>query len=421
MNEALLQFAWATLRFDLKDFKTFNGKVVEIIFAGRLNLDAGADFLDAKVCIEGVEWFGAVEIHKNSADWYAHKHHQDKVYNNVILSVVENSDGREIKRSDGTIVPEISIGKRLAKDLVEKYNHLIKNKHQLACSGLARQVHPFKMKQWITVCGCNRLEKKAGQLLENQLEDDFSWEQIAWENTAAAVGGKLNQDAFIELAKNISANIIGKYTDNQTTVEALLFGGAGFLAHKNNDYIADLQNDWHFLKEKHPLLEIENHRFKSFRLRPISFPAVRLAQLAAMWHYFQSFTKLILEPQSLLNNYKQIQPSPFWENHYHFDKESTKKKKNLGIEIIHNLLINSLIPLSIIYYRRIGNEIKAQESIELLQTLSPEKNSITKIFENEGFRIQNALESQGLIHLWKNFCQPRNCLKCAIGLDLLKK
>jgi hypothetical protein len=58
-------------------------------------------------------------------------------------------------------------------------------------------------------------------------------------------------------------------------------------------------------------------------------------------------------------------------------------------------------------------------SLELFQSVRPEKNSITNIWKNLGFSAENAAESQALIHLKKNFCDTKRCFNCAIGANIL--
>ena len=46
-------------------------------------------------------WFGDVEIHLKSSEWYAHRHHEDEYYDAVILHVVYEEDVEVKSRSGG--------------------------------------------------------------------------------------------------------------------------------------------------------------------------------------------------------------------------------------------------------------------------------------------------------------------------------
>ena len=105
--EDFLHYVWRTLNFRLNHLEITNGKSIQIIHPGTWNHDQGPDFLDAHLLIEGIEWHGHVEIHVYSEDWYHHKHHLDKLYNNTILHVVWQSGKQGPIREDKSPIPEL--------------------------------------------------------------------------------------------------------------------------------------------------------------------------------------------------------------------------------------------------------------------------------------------------------------------------
>ena len=106
--EKLLHYIWKYKLFPLRPLQTTDGQTVEVIDPGTLNRDAGPDFLNAKVKLDGTVWAGSVEIHQHAADWYAHGHHEDAHYNNVILHVTEKAD-RPATTQDGKTLPQLEI------------------------------------------------------------------------------------------------------------------------------------------------------------------------------------------------------------------------------------------------------------------------------------------------------------------------
>ena len=103
MKEEFLHYLWKYKLYKNSELRCTNGEIVEILNPGSHNHDSGPDFFNAKVKIENTVWAGNVEIHINSSDWFAHHHHTDKAYDNVILQVVHNHD-KNIKRTDGQII-----------------------------------------------------------------------------------------------------------------------------------------------------------------------------------------------------------------------------------------------------------------------------------------------------------------------------
>lgn len=78
--EQLLHYCWKHKLFQPYDLTTTEGKEVEIIDTGLHNTNAGPDFFNAKVKIDGTMWVGNIEIHDKSTDWYLHNHDKDPRY-----------------------------------------------------------------------------------------------------------------------------------------------------------------------------------------------------------------------------------------------------------------------------------------------------------------------------------------------------
>ena len=97
-----------------------NGDNCRLLFAGRAGGTHGPDVRDAVLCFTSGSFaatcaasqdsVGDVEIHIRTSDWFAHQHHTDARYNNVILHVVAICDDtRPTLRQDGTAIPTCSL------------------------------------------------------------------------------------------------------------------------------------------------------------------------------------------------------------------------------------------------------------------------------------------------------------------------
>ena len=81
-----------------------------------------------------------------------------------------------------------------------------------------------------------------------------NWEAVLFQLLAKSFGSKVNGDAFFQLARNIDFSIIRKVSNNQTKLEALLFGQANLLEETIEDsYYLQLKKEYVFLKQKFQL------------------------------------------------------------------------------------------------------------------------------------------------------------------------
>ena len=81
--------------------------------------------------------------------------------------------------------------------------------------------------------------------------------------------------------------------------------------------------------------------------------------------------------------------------------------------------MNTVVLLCFSYGQYKNESIYVSKAIEYLESLSPENNVYTNMFKDLGFRINNALQSQGLRFLWQYYCDEKKCLNCSIGIKSL--
>ena len=421
MEEAFLHYIWQTLNFDLRELETTKGEAVYINRPGLLNHDQGPDFSQAKLRIGYIDWVGWVEIHLETKDWYRHHHECDPAYNGVILHVVGKSSGAPVRRQDGTIIPEISLEGRIPERIAKHFTSLSHSAETIPCGTMIGSVKPIYRNSWIDRLAVERIEMKANRI-SNRLEEVTSdWEQVIWEEIAASIGGRVNADPFRRLARLIPAKIIRKHSGSMEEMEALLFGAAGLLrsSTKTDSYFVQLQSSWRFLSAKFQL-KYADLNFRYLRMRPASFPTVRISQLANLVHHFPALCELLLPDhiERLLST--KVLASSYWDRHYRFFEESPETRKALGRSLKESILINTLVPLACLYFRSHGNQDKIQGIVGRLNGIRPEKNKITRLFQSLGISAKNALETQGLIQLKNHYCQQKKCLTCGIGHQILK-
>lgn len=129
---------------------------------------------------------------------------------------------------------------------------------------------------------------------------------------------------------------------------------------------------------------------------------------------------LELQDYKSLVRFFEIQPSTYWHNHYRFGKKSKRLVSGFGEASRDIIIINTVVPLLVAYGQSRDDWSLVDRAVHILQSIPTEKNRITRLWQNLGYASNTAFDSQGLIELYTNYCQRRECLNCSIGSSLLR-
>ena len=421
-TEDLLHYIWKYRLFDQNNLKTTDGYPVEIIDPGLHNSNAGADFFNAKIKINDKMWAGNVEIHINSDDWYKHKHHLDKNYNSVILHVAEHIN-KKVVNEEGTEIPQLNI--TISENFRSRAEKLLERKNKLPCKEELLQLDKISVASWLDVLAIERLERKTNDIYNHLDRFNNSWDQTFYVLLSRNFGFGLNSNEFERLALSLQYNIIQKHSNNLFQIEALLFGQAGMLQDEQpaDDYYISLKHEYNFLRHKYQLKPLDQFLFKKLRVRPGSFPQIRIAQLSALFAQSGRIFSNILETEDYrkIRLYFQSQVSEYWKSHYTFGKASKSISKYIGDSSLDNILINTVAPILFAYGKKNDQEKYCERAFSILESIKPERNSIISDFKHAGLTASNALDSQAIIQLKKEYCDKKKCLYCKVGYKILSK
>lgn len=423
MTEAFLQYVW---RYNLLkgELITTSGLPVEILRVGELNTDAGPDFIDARLMINGTLWAGNIEIHVKSSDWKLHKHTTDKKYNNIVLHVVWEHDC-EVSSENGEQLLTMEIKPYISPDVLDKYEKLTSPhiEGELRCSSEISNLPSFKITAMLERLSIERIERKSADVKRLLADARGSWETCCYWLLAKYFGGKTNGFMFELLAKSTDQRLLARWKDNPQRIEALLFGQAGMLAANFTDeYPRQLQMDYEALQRGAQLKPIDGFLWKTFRLRPSSFPTLRISQFAQLVCRSSNLFQFLLEQTNVLELEKifSLQASSYWDTHYQFDVCAKSSPKRLGKSFADLLIINAWIPLLMEYGNQHGLEKYKDQALDLLSQLSAEDNKIVRLWSGYGIMAENAVQSQALIQLYNEYCKGGRCINCQIGYQLMK-
>lgn len=418
IKEDLIQFVWQYGLFNQAHLKTLQHKELKIFKTGELNTNQGPDFLNCKIQIEDIVWAGNVEIHVNTSDFYKHKHHLDPAYKNIILHVVFEND---IAVGD---TPVLELKSLISKNIITRFVELNQNKKSIPCSEFINTVNDIVKSTWLQRLSIQRLENKCENLNNKLMLAQMDWETVCWQNIFKYSGGTVNKTAFELLAQNIDFKLLFKNSHKPFFTEAYLFGTAGMLNENYSDeYYQNLKKEFQFIKHTYQINELNNSIWKYMRMRPASFPGIRISQLANLINLYPRIFKEITDKPELnyIFNLFETSANTYWNNHYKFGETSELIEiKKMGKTIIDNLIINAIVPVLFSYGKTNNNPLLEELALNILEKLAPENNRIVREFKQVGLNCQNASDSQALIELKTNYCNYKKCLNCNIGSKIFR-
>lgn len=418
-----MQYVWKHRLWRSEDMVTNTGKKVRVVDPGLLNTDAGPDFFNAKIEIDGHMWVGNVEMHYRATDWKRHRHDSDKAYDSVILHVVAKDDA-PVRRTNGELIPQLVL--EVSPQFNADYASLVGATIEVPCATKIKQVPHLTIVEWMEGLAFERLHGKVERI--HQLLDSFngSWEDVCYVTLARNFGFGINNDAFERLARRTPLRLLGKHSDSVLQIEALLFGQAGMLDAQKpgmDSYYNQLCTEYAFLSNKFQLTPMEKESWKLFRIRPQNFPYRRIAMLAQFIEGgFRMMNRILeAEGEKEMRALFEVELSGYWTKHYTFGKPNERATATLSRSSINIILINTVAPLLYAYGELTGNYEMTDKAIKLLEDLRAESNSIVSHFVAYGIDCPDALTSQALVQLKREYCDARKCIYCKIGHHLLSK
>jgi hypothetical protein len=417
MTEKLLQYIWKFQYFNRNELFTETGEALEIVHPGQWNTNQGPDFTDARIKIGDTLLAGTIELHLQSSQWQKHRHHKDDNYNNVILHVVLEDDEKNNR------IPTLTLHHRIPGLLLQQYREWMQNQGFIPCQRSLQQVNSLVWVNWKTRLTVERLQRKSGYVLQLLQQNNNHWEEAFWQLLAKNFGGSINAEAFEAIARSVPVTLLAKHKNQLQVLEAILLGQSGLLQNVfSESYPRLLQREYRFWQKKYQLNKI-SVPVHFLRMRPASFPTVRLAQLAMLVHHSShlfSKIKLITAVKDVAD-LLDTTANDYWHYHYRPDEVSAFKKKRLGRDMVNNLLVNTVVPVLFAYGLYHNDQVFKDRALQWLEALKPESNAVTNAWRGLGVCNKQAGDSQALLELKTEYCDKKKCLDCVIGNALLKR
>ena len=422
MKESLLHYLWRFQKFSKTELRTTCGQAIQILFPGQLNTLGGPDFLEAKIYLDQLYWSGAVELHLNASDWYRHGHHQDRAYDNVILHVVWDAD-MDVSYPSGKSIPTLDLSCYVDKASLNQYqNSFLQKPKFIACE---KEISHFSKARWVSFQDrlfVERMEQRVGEVrfLLKQMKND--WEAVLFVMLSKGFGLNCNGLAFYQMALQIPFKRVLQLREDPLHLEALFFGQLGLLDPPyKSSYQEELHTQYSYFKTKYMLEATAKSKVQFARLRPANFPTIRMAQLAQIYVKTPALFDAVVRQTTPKACYSLFSTaaSAYWTTHFNFGLKSKPQLKKISSSFFDLLLINTLIPIRFAYAKYTGQSGETS-LFEWAETEPAEKNRILNTFKKYQIPQLNAVGSQSLLHLYKNYCIPKKCLSCQVGFELMK-
>ena len=429
--EKLLHYIWKHRILPLSELRTTDGRSVEVIDPGLLNMHAGPDFFNAKVRIDGVMWVGNVEIHERSADWFLHGHDTDAAYNNVVLHVAAVVDA-DVVTERGDHLPQVQLA--VPQQVLSNYRCLLAFDRYPPCREAVLPLDTIKKRSWLSALVAERLNEKTEAIRRRVALFEGSWEAAFFATMARSFGFSVNSEAFEQWAERLPLMQIAHHRDDPFQVEAMFMGMAGLLdeaqmtpatreAALADPYFLSLKREFGYLSRKFRLEPMARQAWRFLRLRPQNFPYIRMSQLAQLYCSRRASLAEITACESVkqLHAVLQTSVSDYWRTHYTFGKESSLNEKRLSTASLNLLAINAAVPVLHAWGCYRDDERLVQRALDWLEELPAEDNTYIRLWKECGVEARNAADTQALIQLQHRYCERKDCLRCRFGYYSLKR
>ncbi len=412
-----------------------DGRSVEIIQPGFWNHGGGPDFTRAVVRFQTNGkadkelTIGNVEAHLRPADWNAHGHHADPAYDETILHVVWEENGKKAffpATSSFRRVPQVVLGTQLIAPWPEL---------QPLCASLLRGPLPDtvpgrcspelahlpadQIADILRAAGMFRLRQKARRWFWRQRLTSPA--QALHEVLAEALGFHANQIPMRLVAQRLPW---AKLRDMKPEARlAHLFGLAGFLPNESvtrfqsepRAWLRELWEIWWKARASLDYALLPRSHWKLAGLRPLNRPERRLAALAQIVPRIPELLAALKahDPERFSKTLLAIR-DPFWEKHATLTGAQLGTPcRLLGEERVHDILINIFWPMVLL-------DDPSEAEIGL-RKVNAAANNASRIASQRllttALKPQHAREAliqQGLLQIYRDYCQSdcSNCRDC---------
>lgn len=431
-NELELQARWFAGEFG-RNFVSTRDNRIDIIQFGCWNREAGPDFSDAAISLNGGEPMrGSIEIDLLDRNWELHGHAANPAFEETVLHVFVEKSEREFftRTKSNRNVPQVRID---PATLPEAFSANIPLAHAGRCQAPLKNLPEDRVRSVLGAAAQFRLQKKAARLRTKidrcQSGSDHGTDDAIFQEIAAALGYKENKLPFTLIAQRLSLKTLRKNLEN---AEATFFGLAGFLetpdlaAFKKSarGYVRELWDRWWPHRDSLQRLILPAKIWKLSSTRPTNHPQRRLGALSILVRQWPAFRRALGKTNvKAIEKFFDALAHPFWDNHYTLTaKASPEPMALIGDARVADILANVVFP-----FWRVEDHDVWSEYAKLPARLTNRRveTAATRLFGDDPRRrdfTRTVAHQQALLQIYEDFCLQDNsdCTQCPFPEQMAK-
>jgi len=266
---------------------------------------------------------------------------------------------------------------------------------------------------------------------------EYGLEQTIYLSIMEALGYVKNEKPFMRLAKLVPIERTKYIAESKPkdksvlTLEAMLFGVAGLLPDKvdGDEYINKLKDIWDSMKTTLTNV-MKREEWQFFKVRPSNFPTKRIAGIAHFLVniYPESLGDFLVVNFPNLGHIKDKFCESIISDYFMHHSTFGSKKQKRGSTLISNtcariVILNVVLPiLSVIYELQEESNLEKEVTKVYKDYDKLPENNITRLMNKRLFGDRKDLKSnckeihcQGMLHIFKKYCDSRSCDRCIIS------
>lgn len=423
---SLLTYLWFHKPLNESIGRVCSGGELSLIRKGEIVVSRGFVLAkSAEMSVGGVIIRGNIMIAESDKVWHSASFSERE---SVVLFVCEKTESERFLSPAGGVVE--CYEQAVPREAERRYRDLSVSGEDYLCPEFIGRMESHMSALLKTRMLVERLSDKCAHLrkLKEDAKGGDSDMAVAALFDTVMISSTANRKLFGELSAAIGFNrivaslITGDKEADKVSIEALLFGTAGFLTlgalDEEDDYVYMLRGIFERLKKGHGITPIQYGRWNRASYRN-NTPDLLIAQMAALLCDAKPLYHRLCECTSLADLKKLFTepPSRYWRTHYALGKSCGEVSTGhlISKEKTDRILINFMLPFVFDRQRHdYGEEAEEFDIVEMFEQIPAEKNAIVNKYDAHA-KVVSAFDSQAFIQLNKRYCRENRCWQCPVG------